>query len=108
MNMTLREVCSVTHVTRRAVQGYEKFGMVAASGRTDRGHLLYDEDTKERIEQIKLYQEWGFALKEIKEIIDAPNDELKVALQKQLEKLKEDRDYRDELIQKLHDLIEKL
>lgn len=108
MNMTLREVCRATNVTRRAVQGYEKYGMVAASGRTDRGHLLYDEGAKERIEQIKLYQEWGFSLKEIRGIIDAPNNELKIVLQKQLSKLMADRNYQDELIEKLHEQIERL
>lgn len=31
--MTLREVCESANVSRRAVQGYEKAGLVSASGK---------------------------------------------------------------------------
>ncbi|MBQ4536538.1 MAG: hypothetical protein II994_02835 [Lachnospiraceae bacterium] len=34
--------------------------MVAASGKNERGYLLYDADSRERIKQIKLFQELGF------------------------------------------------
>lgn len=60
MNMTLREICAAANVSRRAVQGYEKAGLVKPSGKTKRGYLIYDEKTQERIRKIKLYQELGF------------------------------------------------
>lgn len=106
MKMTLREVCEAQKVTRRAVQGYEKMGLVAATDRTERGYLLYNEESGERIRKIKLYQEFGFSLKEIREIIDAPGDILKPVLQIRLEKLKEERDKKDDLVQKINELIE--
>ena len=40
---TLHELCDALGVSRRAVQGYEKAGLVAPSGRNKYGHLLYDE-----------------------------------------------------------------
>ena len=108
MNMTLREMCSALDVTRRAVQGYEKIGLVSASSRTDRGHLLYDEAARERIEKIKMYQDFGFSVKEVKTVIDAPNEVLKKALEIKLEKLKEDRKKQDALIKKAQELLKTL
>lgn len=63
---TLREICDELSVSRRAVQGYEKIGLVAACSRTERGYLLYDLDTYERIKRVKFYQELGYSLREIK------------------------------------------
>ena len=106
MKMTLREVCEAENVSRRAIQGYEKIGLVSATGRTERGYLLYNEESGKRIRKIKLYQEFGFSLKEIREIIDAPGEILKPVLQKRMEKLKEERDKKDDLVQKINELIQ--
>lgn len=84
---TLSEVCSAVGVTRRAVQGYEEVGLVSAVDRNKYGYLLYGEDEEKRIAKIKLFQEFGFTLKEIKYLIDAPNEVIKAALEKQLNKL---------------------
>lgn len=107
-NMTLREVCDTVIVSRRAIQGYEKAGLVSASGRNERGYLLYDANSQERIRQIKLFQQLGFSIKEIKEIIDAPNHTIKATLEEQVEKLKEKSGDIDIVIGKAYELIEKL
>ena len=64
---TLREICAELGVSRRAVQGYEKLGLLAPAGRNKYGHLLDDQNAKERVKTIRFYQRSGFALKEIKE-----------------------------------------
>lgn len=38
-SMTLREVCDSLGISRRTVQGYEKEGLVAPTGKTERGYL---------------------------------------------------------------------
>lgn len=81
--MTLREVCDAFEVSRRAVQGYEKEGLVSASERNERGYLLYDKTEQEKIRQIKFYQQLGFKLKEIKELLECPGGEAKELLRKQ-------------------------
>ena len=106
--MTLREVCIDANVSRRAVQGYEKAGLVKATGRNERGHLLYDVNARQRIKKIKWYQQLGFTIKEIKEIIDAPNSVVKGALEDRVKKLKDKRQHMDILINKAYELIEKL
>ena len=108
MDMTLREVCTATNVSRRAVQGYEKAGLVRASGKTNRGYLIYNEETQERIRQIRLYQQLGFSIKEITEIIDAPNEVIKAALEVQVVKLQEQGENIEVLIGKANELIGKL
>ena len=108
MDMTLREVCDTAEVSRRAVQGYEKAGLVSASGKNERGYLLYDVDSQERIKKIKFFQQLGFTVRDIKDIIDAPNNVLKAALEYRVEKLKEEEVHIANLISKAYELIEKL
>lgn len=107
-NMTLHEVCDALDVSRRAVQGYEKAGLVSASGKNERGYLLYDVNSQERIKQIKFFQRLGFTIREIKEIIDAPNHVLRFALEEQIEKLKEESEHIDNVIDEAYELIAKL
>ena len=105
---TLHEVCETFGVSRRAVQGYEKAGLVSASGKNDSGLLLYDKNCQERIRQIKLYQQLGFKVKEIKYLLDAPEPELKEALENQVIRLKGEKKQMEALIRKAHELIENI
>ena len=95
---TLHEVCEEIGVSRRAVQGYEKLGLVKPSARNKYGHLLYDANTRKRISIIKDYQRLGFSLKEIENLIDAPSQVVMDALEKQVIKLQEERDEKAVLI----------
>lgn len=95
---TLHEVCEELGVTRRAVQGYEKRGLVKPSARNKYGHLLYDDQAQRRIALIKDYQRLGFSLKEIETLIDAPSQVVKDALEKQVFKLQEEREEKAVLI----------
>ncbi len=105
-SMTLREVCGACGVSRRAVQGYEKAGLVSPSGRNERGYLLYNEDEQERIRQIRLFQQIGFQVKEIRGLLDAPCDVRKDALKRQLGKLREEEKNIGILINKVSQMIE--
>lgn len=80
--MTLKEVCKKIGVTRRAVQGYEKAGLVSFSGKNKYGYLLYDEVAIEKIRIIKMYQDFGFTIKEIKELL-AVSDEIYMRMMKE-------------------------
>ena len=60
---TLREVCAKYKVSRRAVQGYEKAGIVKSTGKNKMGYLLYDAATQERIGIIRMYQEIGYSVR---------------------------------------------
>lgn len=103
---TLHEVYEELGVTRRAVQGYEKRGLVKPSARNKYGHLLYDDHAQKRIALIKDYQKLGFKLKEIESLIDAPSQVVKEALEKQVIKLQEERNEKDVLIHMAKDWID--
>ena len=103
--LTLKEVCNKYGISRRAIQGYEKAGLVSATGKTVRGYLLYDELSQDRIKKIKLFQDMGFSIKEICEIIDAPPSVVRTALEKQLMKLKEECKQKCEIIRMTEEFI---
>lgn len=105
---TLREICEHTGVSRRAIQGYEKAELVSAKGKNDRGYLMYGNKEEERIRLIKLLQQLGLSLSEIKQIIDQPKHILKEALEKRVEVLTDKKAEIDVLIGKAYQLIEEL
>lgn len=86
--LLLREICELTGATRRAVQGYEKEGLVKPSSKNKQGYLLYDQEAVVRIKEIKLFQERGFSLKEIKSFEDMPTEDLKLVLTQKIFELK--------------------
>lgn len=87
MDDTLRQVCAELGLSRRTIQGYEKAGLVAPSGKNKYGHLLYGKPEQERIQLIRFYQQMGFPLKEIKSLLEAPDSVKKTVLQAQVKKL---------------------
>lgn len=105
---TLNEIDSEMGVTRRAVQGYEKAGLVSRCGRNKYGHLLYDEAAQERIARIRFYQELGFTIKEIQTLIDAPGSQLREALEIRISCLKKEKTDIDSLIERAYELIHTL
>lgn len=75
--MSLVAICKEYGLSRRAIQGYEHYGIVKPTGKTKYGYLLYDEETIYKILFIKHFQNIGFTLREITSFIDEPNDVIK-------------------------------
>ena len=61
------------HVTLRTVQYYERQGLLVAS-RTEAERRLYAKDQVTRLEMILTYKELGFTLKDIKGLLDTPEN----------------------------------
>lgn len=61
-----------------------------------------------KIAQIKFYQQLGFLIKEITMIIDAPDTEIKKALEYRVQKLKEEKTEMAELIERANQMIARL
>ncbi len=96
--LTLRELCTETGISRRAVQGYEKAGLVAPIGKNKYGYLLYQRQAAERVREIRFYQEIGFSIREICSLIDGPSAVKRAALAERVEALGEERERLKELI----------
>lgn len=107
MEKLLREVCETVGVSRRAVQGYEKAGLVSATGQNERGYLLYDEEAQKRIAKCKWYQDIGFTVKEIVQVIDAPEHILRSALQVKMDEMKVRQERLDKIMKNTEELIKK-
>ena len=105
---TLREICACTGVSRRTIQGYEKAGLVSASGKNKYGHLLYDQAAEERIRNIRFYQQIGFPVREISGIIDASIPVKRKALKNRIKALKREQDELKRLIEKALKLLDSL
>lgn len=105
---TLREICSETGASRRAVQGYEKAGLVSAVGTNKYGHLLYDETGRDRISKIYFFQRIGFSIREIRELLNAPTAQQKELLYQQIHKLEARQEELQELILQTHKYIDTL
>ena len=88
--------------------GYEKAGLVHSYEKNKYGHLLYDRKTVERIEKVRLYQQLGFEVKEIRKIIDAPAIILKSALEEKVQLLKQNMELENQLLLKTQKMIEAL
>ena len=105
---TLREICNELGVTRRAVQGYEAAKLVSPSGKNKYGYLLYSEAEQNRIKEIKQYQKFGFQIKEIKKLIDAPDCVVRAALERQVIKRNQEQKRLNATIEDMNALIAKL
>lgn len=108
IEMKLKELCERAGVSRRAVQGYEKAGLVWAVRKNGYGYLMYDEMALERTRRIRLYQNMGFTIRQITEIMDAPNEVVKAALVSQLAVLEHELCVKEQLICQLKIMIEAL
>ena len=88
---TLRELCEKCGVTRRAVQWYERHGLVESCGKTERLYLLYDDRAVDKVKRIKALQNYGFSISEISEYFGKKPGEQKNMLLSKLNKLREQR-----------------
>ena len=85
--MTVSEVSKLSGVSVRTLQYYDKIGLLHPSGYTDAGYRQYNKADLERLQQILLFRELEFPLKEIKSILDSPDFDRGRALDQQIELL---------------------
>lgn len=96
--MTVKKVSDLTGVSVRTLQYYDKIGLLSPTELTDAGYRLYDDTALERLQQILLFRELEFPLKEIKAILDSPNFDSKKALSQQIELLELKKQHLENLI----------
>ena len=84
---TVNKVCKLTGVSARTLHHYDAIGLLKPSAVTDAGYRLYDDAGMERLGQIMLFKEFGFSLREIKEILNNPDFDREKALNQQIELL---------------------
>ncbi|MCI9315248.1 MAG: MerR family transcriptional regulator [Lachnospiraceae bacterium] len=96
--MTVNEVSKLTGVSIRALQYYDKIGLLSPAGYTESGYRLYDDAALEMLQQILLFRELEFPLKEIRKIISSPDFDKKKALEEQITLLTMKKEHLENLI----------
>ncbi|MBP7186765.1 MAG: MerR family transcriptional regulator [Ruminococcus sp.] len=96
--MTVKQVSDLTGVSIRTLQYYDKTGLLSPAAHTEAGYRLYDDTALERLQQILLFRELEFPLKDIKAILDSPDFDRNKALQQQIELLELKKEHLENLI----------
>ena len=94
----VNEVSKLTGVSIRTLQYYDKIGLLHPAKYTDAGYRLYDDTALETLQQILLFRELEFPLKDIKKIISSPDFDRRKALEQQIELLKLKKEHIENLI----------
>lgn len=96
--MTVNEVSKLTGVSIRTLQYYDTIGLLPPTEYTEAGYRLYDDMAMERLQQILLFRELEFPLKEIRRIIDSPDFNRNKALEQQMKLLTMKKEHLEGLI----------
>ena len=96
--MTVNEVSKLTGVSIRTLQYYDKIGLLHPAEYTGSGYRLYDDTALEKLQQILLFRELEFPLKDIKAIMDNPNFDRSKALEQQITLLTLKKEHLENLI----------
>lgn len=96
--MTVHEVSRLTGVSIRTLQYYDQIGLLHPAEYTEAGYRLYDDTALETLQQILLFRELEFPLKEIKGIIRNPAFDRQKALSQQIELLQLKKEHLENLI----------
>ena len=95
---TVKEVSNLTGVSVRTLHHYDAIGLLKPTKVTEAGYRLYDDTALQRLQAILLFRELQFPLREIREILDAPNFDPMEALEQQIRLLELRRQQLDHLI----------
>lgn len=85
--LTVKEVSSLTGVSVRTLHYYDAIGLLKPTKVTEAGYRLYGGAELSRLQNILLFRELQFPLKEIKEILDSQNFNPQEAISQQIELL---------------------
>ncbi|MGN0711912.1 MAG: MerR family transcriptional regulator [Anaerovoracaceae bacterium] len=96
--MTVNDVSKLTGVSIRTLQYYDKIGLLAPTAYTKSGYRQYDDTALEQLQQILLFRELEFPLKDIKKIMNSPDYDRSKALEQQIELLMLKKEHIENLI----------
>ncbi len=81
----VQEFARLAGVTVRTLHFYDESGLLAPSGRSERGHRRYRRHDLLRLQQILTLKHLGFGLEEIRALLAAPAYDLRASLRMQKE-----------------------
>jgi DNA-binding transcriptional MerR regulator len=100
------EIAKRTGLTIRTLHHYDQIGLFSPSMVTESGHRLYTDDDVARLHQIISLKQLGFALEEIKAMINNSEYNVTDMLKMQISRLNEEISIRVELRGRLQEIFE--
>lgn len=95
---TVNQVSKLTGVSVRTLHHYDAIGLLKPAKITPAGYRLYDDANLLRLQQILLFRQLQFPLKQIRAILDSPGYDPMEALGQQIRLLELRRDHLEGLI----------
>ena len=96
--MTVKQVSDLTGVSIRTLRYYDSIGLLKPAEHTEAGYRLYDDTDLEKLQQIMLFRELEFPLKDIINIVNSPDFDREKALEQQIELLELKKQHVDDLL----------
>ena len=96
--MTVKQVSELTGVSIRTLRYYDSIGLLKPAEHTEAGYRLYDDIDLEKLQQIMLFRELEFPLKDIIGIVNSPDFDREKALEQQIELLELKKQHLDDLL----------
>ncbi len=95
---TVNEVSKLTGVSVRTLHYYDEIGLLHPTQITDAGYRLYDDTAMELLQQIMLFRELEFPLRDIKDIVNGEDFDRNKALEQQIQLLTMKKEHIENLI----------
>ena len=86
---TVKEVSVLTGVSVRTLHHYDAIGLLKPTQVTEAGYRLYNDAALEKLYMILVFRELGLSLKEIAEVLHAPDYDRNRVLEKQIALMQE-------------------
>lgn len=96
--LTVNEVSKLTGVSVRSLHHYDAIDLLKPAKVTEAGYRLYGDDELKRLQNILLFRELQFPLKQIRIILDSPEFDQQEALAQQIRLLELQLKHTQELI----------
>lgn len=96
--MTVHEVSARAGVSIRTLQYYDRIGLLKPTAYSPAGYRIYDESALETLQQILLFRELEFPLREIRTILSDPAFNRAAALEQQIRLLTKKKERTEQLI----------
>lgn len=81
---TVKEVSKLTGVSVRTLHYYDAIGLLKPAKVTEAGYRMYDDAALSRLQNILLFRELQFPLREIRDILDRPDFDPSEAIAQQI------------------------
>lgn len=108
MKYKVKDISNIVGVSIRTLHHYDDIGLLNPDFISESGYRLYTDKNLERLQQILFFRELDFSLDEIKNILDDPNFDRKLALKLHKSLLLKKRERLDSIIKTVEETIESI